>query len=91
MKLSTISFVDGFYVKPRIDLDTLAKYSEGLICCSACLAGHIPSALLRGDYEEAKEYVRSKFEEMGDMTTFESIFVDDGYERRDRKKSVRRR
>ena len=41
--------------------------------------------------EDAKRFVRSKFEEMGDMTTFESIFVDDGYERRDRKKSVRRR
>ena len=56
MRLSTASFVDGFYMKPRIDLDLLEKHSEGLICCSACLAGHIPSALLRGDYEEAKEY-----------------------------------
>ena len=41
--------------------------------------------------EDAKRFVRSKFEEMGDLATFESIFVDDGYERRDRKKSVRRR
>ena len=56
MKLSTISFVDGFYVKPRIDLDTLAQYSEGLICCSACLAGRIPQLLLKNDYEGAKEY-----------------------------------
>lgn len=56
MKLSTISFVDGFYMKPRIDLDTLEKYSEGLICCSACLAGAIPSRLLKNDYEGAKEY-----------------------------------
>lgn len=56
MKLSTISFVDGFYMKPRIDLDTLEKYSEGLICCSACLAGRIPSLLLKNDYEGAKAY-----------------------------------
>ena len=56
MKLSTISFVDGFYVKPRIDLDTLARYSEGLICCSACLAGRIPQLLLKNDFEGAKEY-----------------------------------
>ena len=41
--------------------------------------------------EDAKRFVRSKFEEMGDLATFESIFVDDGYERRDRKKIVRRR
>ena len=56
MKLSTISFVDGFYVKPRIDLDTLARYSEGLICCSACLAGRIPQLLLKNDFDGAKEY-----------------------------------
>ena len=66
MKLSTISFVDGFYVKPRIDLDTLAQYSEGLICCSACLAGRIPQLLLKNDYEGAKEYalrLKGMFEE----------------------------
>lgn len=66
MKLSTISFVDGFYMKPRIDLDTLEKYSEGLICCSACLAGGIPSHLLKNDYEGAKAYalrLKGMFEE----------------------------
>lgn len=66
MKLSTISFVDGFYMKPRIDLDTLEKYSEGLICCSACLAGGIPSLLLKNDYEGAKAYalrLKNMFEE----------------------------
>lgn len=41
--------------------------------------------------EDAKRFVRSKFEEMGDLATFESIFVDDGYERHDRKRSVRHR
>ena len=56
MKLSSASFVDGFYGKPRIDLDLLQKYSEGLICCTACLAGAIPRHLLHNDYEGAKNY-----------------------------------
>lgn len=54
VKLSSIAFVDGFYYKPRIDYDILEKYSEGLICLSACLAGSIPQALLHGRYDEAR-------------------------------------
>ena len=49
------SFTEGFYNKPRIDLDLLKNHSEGLIGMSACLAGEIPRSLLRNDYEEAKE------------------------------------
>lgn len=45
----------GFYKKPRIDMDLLKKHSEGLIGLSACLAGAIPRALLKGDYELAKK------------------------------------
>ena len=66
MKLSTVSYVDGFYMKPRIDLDLLEKHSEGLICCSACLAGRIPSLLLKNDYEGARRYalrLKAMFEE----------------------------
>lgn len=48
------SFTEGFYFKPRIDHDLLEKYSDGLICLSACLAGEIPQALLQRDYEQAK-------------------------------------
>ncbi len=48
------SWTSGFYTKPRVDKELLEKYSEGLICLSGCLAGEIPQALLRGDYEEAK-------------------------------------
>ena len=55
-KLNSIAFVEGYYYKPRIDYQTLSKYSEGLICCSACLAGDIPQALLNGDYEKAEKY-----------------------------------
>lgn len=56
MKLSSKAFVDGFYMRPRIDLDHIAQHSEGLICLSACLAGKIPRLILAGKYEEAKQY-----------------------------------
>lgn len=51
--LNTIAYEKGFYYKPRIDYDTLKKYSEGLICLSGCLAGDIPQLLLKGFEEEA--------------------------------------
>ena len=53
MRLSSEAFLKGFYYKPRIDYDLLEKHCEGLVCLSACLAGDIPQALLRGDYERA--------------------------------------
>ena len=46
-------FTEGFYSRPRIDLELLREHSEGLIALSACLAGRIPSLLLRGEYSEA--------------------------------------
>ena len=54
IKLDSIAYVDGFYYKPRIDYKTLAKYSEGLICLSACLAGRVQKKLVENDYEGAK-------------------------------------
>lgn len=54
MKLSTLGFTEGFYYKPRIDLDLLRQRSEGLICTSACLAGPVASHLLNGDYKQAR-------------------------------------
>ena len=55
IKLVSLSFIDGYYYKPRIDLEILEKYSEGLICLSACLAGSINQAILKDDMEKAKE------------------------------------
>lgn len=55
MKLTTQGFTEGFYYKPRIDLDLLKEKSEGLICTSACLAGPVASHLLNGDYGKARE------------------------------------
>ena len=54
-KLNGIAYVDGFYYKPRIDFDTLAKHSEGVICLSACIAGHIPQLILQRRFQEADE------------------------------------
>ncbi len=53
LKLSAIASREGFYYKPRIDYDVLALHSEGIICLSACLAGHIPQLLLRRQFDEA--------------------------------------
>lgn len=55
INMVSAGFVDGFYYKPRIDFDILKEHSEGIIALSACLAGEIPRALLRGDYDEAKK------------------------------------
>ncbi len=55
IKLVSMSFTDGYYYKPRIDLEILEQYSEGLICLSACLAGQINQAILKDDMEKAKE------------------------------------
>ena len=54
-KIVSIGFVDGYYYKPRIDLETLEKYHEGLICLSGCLAGSVNQALLNGNTEKAEE------------------------------------
>ena len=50
------AFIHGFYGKPRVDLATLKKYSEGLIATSACLAGAVPRSLMNEDYEAAKKH-----------------------------------
>ena len=54
IKMVSLAFTEGFYFKPRIDRDLLEKYSEGLICLSACIAGEIPQHILRKDYDSAK-------------------------------------
>ncbi len=64
MKLVSMGYTDGFYVKPRIDNELLEKYHDGLICLSACLAGEIPRKLSSGNYTGAKEkalYYQSLF------------------------------
>ena len=53
IKIVSIGFIDGFYYKPRVDIETLETYHEGIIALSACLAGEIPRYIMRGMYEEA--------------------------------------
>jgi len=64
MRLSTTANLEGFYYKPRIDRETLKKYSDGLIVLSACIGGEIGDALRQGQYDKAKkiaEWYKSVF------------------------------
>ena len=55
MKIVSTGFVEGYYYKPRVDMEILERYHEGIIALSACLGGEVQRYLLRGLYEEAKE------------------------------------
>ena len=55
MKIVSAGFVEGYYYKPRVDLELLEKYHEGIIALSACLAGEVARNLARGMYEEGKK------------------------------------
>ena len=54
VKLVSAGFIEGFYNRPRVDLELLKKYHEGLICLSACLIGEVPRLLADGQYLAAK-------------------------------------
>lgn len=69
MKLSSIGHTEGFYYRPRIDKEVLEKYSEGLICTSACMGGIVASYLRANDYENAKK----------EAEFYKSVFKDDFY------------
>src|SRR5438270_993408 len=55
VKLSSLAYVEGFYSKPRVDRELLARYSEGIIVSSACMAGEIASHLLSDNFDAARE------------------------------------
>lgn len=63
------AFLEGFYIKPRIDMDLLREHCGGLIAMSACLAGEIPRLLMADEYEKAKEAALEMRE----------LFGEDGY------------
>lgn len=54
MKLVSAGFIEGFYYRPRIDMDILREYNEGIIALSACMSGVLSRQLLSGNYDEAK-------------------------------------
>ena len=58
IKLVSNSWTDGFYMRPRTDRADLERHHEGLIVCSACIAGEVPSKVLKGDIEGAREAVQ---------------------------------
>lgn len=62
-KLASIGHSEGFYYKPRIDMEVLEKYKEGLICTSACASGVVSIHLVNGNYDKARE-VSLRFKEM---------------------------
>jgi DNA polymerase-3 subunit alpha len=55
MKLASLAYIEGFYMRPRIDKELLEQHHDGLICLSACLVGEIPSLILAGRVKEAEE------------------------------------
>ena len=69
IKLVSKAWTDGFYNRPRTDHVELEKYHEGLIVCSACIAGEVPAKILQGDIEGAEEAV----------VWFKRVFGDDFY------------
>ena len=66
IKLVSRSWVDGFYMRPRTDREDLEKYHEGLIVCSACIAGEVPAKILRGDIAGAREAIEWYHRVFGD-------------------------
>ncbi len=69
IKIVSYGWTEGFYYKPRIDKKLLEEFHEGLICCSACLGGELPQAIMHNDTAEAERIVE----------WFKGIFGDDYY------------
>ena len=57
IKIVSKAWTEGFYMRPRTDRVELEKYHEGLICCSACLAGEVPRAITADDMQKAEEAI----------------------------------
>ena len=66
IKLVSRSWVDGYYMRPRTDREDLERYHEGLIVCSACIAGEVPKKILEGDIAGAREAVEWYHRVFGD-------------------------
>ncbi len=58
IKIVSKAWTEGFYMRPRTDRAEIEKYHEGLICCSACLAGEVPRAITADDFDKAEESIR---------------------------------
>ena len=69
IKLVSNSWVDGYYMRPRTDREDLEKYHEGLMVCSACIAGEVPAKILKDDIAGAREAIE----------WYHNLFGDDYY------------
>lgn len=69
IKMVSLSYIEGFYYKPRIDWELIEKYNEGLIACSSCLGGELPKAVLKKSEKEAEEV----------LLRYKSVFGSDYY------------
>ena len=68
-KMVSYAFTEGYYYHPRVDKELLRTYHEGIICCSACLGGELPQAIMHGGIDKADAVIRE----------FKEIFGDDYY------------
>lgn len=66
VKLSSKSFLEGYYYKPRIDRELMRKHSDGLIALTACIKGEIPNAALKGDYNRSRRLIDEYVDIFGD-------------------------
>ena len=71
IKLMSLAQLEGFYYVPRIDRELLRKYSDGLICLTACIKGEIPNSILKGDEKKTRDIVEEYYSIFGDRLFFE--------------------
>ncbi|HEY8423889.1 MAG TPA: DNA polymerase III subunit alpha [Clostridia bacterium] len=78
VKLNSLSYTEGLYYKPRIDHKLLRDHCDGLVCLSACIAGAIPQAILKGDMEEAERIALMYKDMFGDdfYLELQNHFID---------------
>ncbi len=79
MRMVTVSYFDGYYYKPRIDLEVLRENCEGLIALTACIKGQVPRMLLSGDEAGARRVLREYLEIFGDGNVYVEL-QDQGLE-----------
>ena len=70
MKLSTTGFLEGFYRKPRVDMEMLRKYGKGIVCLSGCLSAEVPTRILEGRMDEARNLLE-QYQEV-----FDAVFLE---------------
>lgn len=70
MKLSTAGYLEGFYRKPRVDMELLRRYGKGIICLSGCLSAEVPTRVLEGRMDEARRLLL-EYQEI-----FDSVYIE---------------